>query len=304
LLKNIAVKPMLDVEEFNQKSVYQADYVQATTTNIEIKGVDESLWLQNNILDAASLIIGKTDATIFRNKRYPFNVNQRPPWPQDLLLSIKQPFVFDSLILAPSKLNYSELNEISDEPGMISFDQLEIKTSVITNIDNILNRNPKLTIWASSKIMNQSLLTTTFNFDLTSKNYAHTVTGKLQSMSMKPFNTIIEKSAPFSIETGTINRFDFTILLDRNNSTGELFFGFDEFKINVLNIDEEEIKKSKFATFWANKMMLNTKNPKGKDELEPIQISYERDEQRSIINFWWKSIFSAAKQAIGIKDEN
>ena len=304
LLKNIAVKPTLTLEEFNKKSGFQTDYVQVTTNQIELKGIKESLWLQNNVIDADALIIGKSDASIFRNKRYPFNVNQRPPWPQELLKKIKQPYIFDSLILEPSNLIYSELQDISDEPGLISFNNLHLRTTGLTNLNNQLTKKPILTIWADANIMDLSRLSVTFKFDLLSKNYAHTVDGNLRPMPMKTFNSIVEKAAPFSIESGNINQFDFNISLDNSKSSGELYFAFDDFKINVLNVDEEEIRKSKFATFWANKMILNTRNPKAKDELQPTPINYKYDEQRSIINYWWKSIFSAVKQTIGIKEAN
>ncbi len=304
LLKNINIQPLLNKEEFNRKKVYQTDYVQVKTNQIEIKGVDESLWLQKNIIDADALVIGKTNADIFRNKRFPFNVNQRPPWPQDLIRNIKQPFSVDSVILEPSTLKYSELQERYDEPGWINFNELQLKTTRLTNRTDLLKENPLLTVWANTKVMDKSLLSATFNFDLMAGDYAHTVKGKLQPISMKTFNTIIEKAAPISIETGQINRFEFNISLNNEKATGELLFGFDEFKVNILNISDDETRKSKLATFWANSMMLNTRNPKGKDELQPISINYKRDEKRSVINYWWKAIYSAAKEAIGIKDDN
>ncbi|MBN2635639.1 MAG: hypothetical protein JXR61_05170, partial [Prolixibacteraceae bacterium] len=196
-----------------------------------------------------------------------------------------------------------ELMEISDDPGVISFNQLQFKSTRLTNIESILAENSKFTIWAESSIMNQALLSATFEFDLTDKNYLHKVTGKLEPVSMIPFNAIVEKSAPLTIETGQINKLEFDILLDKTSAVGDLFFSFDNFKINVLEINSEEAKKLKFATFWANKMILNTQYPKGNDELKPILIHYNRDEQRSVINYWWKSIYSAARHAIGIKED-
>ena len=112
-------------------------------------------------------------------------------------------------------------------------------------------------------------------------------------------NNIIEKSAPLSIETGQINRFDFNLSLDDKIAVGELYFAYDDLKVAIVNLDNEA-KKSKLASFWANNMVLNSKNPKG-DTLLPETISYERDIQRSIINYWWKAIFTGSKQSIGIK---
>jgi hypothetical protein len=47
-------------------------------------------------------------------------------------------------------------------------------------------------------------------------------------------------------------------------------------------------------------MVLNSKNPKG-DQFLPTTISYERDIQRSIINYWWKAIFTGSKETLGLK---
>ena len=301
ILTNIEVKPLLSVEEFNRRSIFQADYVLSKTDYIELKGINESLWLQKKILDADKLVIGNTDLNVFRNKRYPFNEKQRPPWPQDLLKNIKQQFVFDSVILKPSRVIYSELSDLSDERGSVSFNNLQLKAGTLSNMQNIISKAPYFKADASTDLMNQAKLSVNFNFDLSSKNYQHSVKGSLQPVSMKPFNSIIQKASPIQIESGQIDKFDFDISLDNNLATGEVYFGFHDFKINVMNMESSEAKKSKLATFWANHMIFNSQNPKGNDELQPEKISYERDVQRSVINYWWKAILEGSKPSLGIK---
>lgn len=302
LLNNIKITPLLTREQFNKRNRFQTDYVNGNIQFIELKGVNESLWLQQNILDAGALVIGKTNLDIFRNKRIQFNENQRPPWPQDLIKEIGQPFVFDSVILKPSTVKYSELLDLSDEPGYLTFNDLKLKTGKISNISKTVSQNPVLKINASANLMNLSLLSAKFEFDMLATDYAHTLEGKLNPVSLTTFNTMIEKSVPVSIESGQLNRMDFNISFNNKIALGELYLGYDDFKISVLNFDNSETKKSKLATFWANNMVLNSKNPKG-NELLPETISYERDPQRSIINFWWKAIFTGSKQTIGLKTD-
>lgn len=302
VLNNIKITPLLTREQFNKKNRFQTDYVTGKVQFIELKGVDESLWLQQNILDADALIIGNTNLDIFRNKRVPFNENQRPPWPQDLIREIAQPFVFDSVILQPSTIKYSELLDLSNEPGYLTFNELKLKTSKLSNIGKTISQNPILKINASANLMNVSLLSAEFEFDMLAKDYAHTLEGKLNPVSLKTFNTMIEKSVPVSVESGQLNRMDFNIVLNDKTALGELFLGYDDFKISVLNLENSEAKKSKLATFWANHMVLNPKNPKG-NELLPEAILYDRDPQRSVINFWWKAIFTGSKQTIGLESD-
>ncbi len=301
LLKNLSIHPLVEKEQIPREKGFQTDVVNATIATAGLEGIDEKRWLKENVLDAELLKIGNVDLHIFRDKRYQFNENQRPPWPQDLIKKIKQPFVFDSLILAPSHIKYSELIGFSGSPGIIEFNDLQFHAGEISNIDSITNQYKNFKIVASAELLDQAQISATVNFDLTDKNYTHTISGSMGKMPLPPLNSMIENTAPVSIESGSIDRFDFEISLNKDHAVGWLDFGYENFKIAVLKYDDEEIKKSKFATFWANNMVLNSKNNTGNSD-KPDEIYYERDPQRSIINYWWKSIYSGAKKTLGIDD--
>jgi hypothetical protein len=119
-------------------------------------------------------------------------------------------------------------------------------------------------------------------------------------MELSAINNMLEKSDPLKIEVGQLNRFEFDLTLNAENSEGLLFMGYEDLKIAVLDYNHGEQQKARLASFWANKMILNSKNPKG-NELKPVSIFYERDKKRSIINFWWKSLYSGVKEALGIE---
>lgn len=302
LFKNLAVIPLLKTEEFPRQTGFQTDVVKGQTQFVELQGVNESLWLNQNIVQAEKLLLGKTNLSIYRNKRFPFNHEQRPPWPQDLIKNIKQPFRIDSVILAPSEIMYSELMDISDEPATLGFYGLQFKAGKLSNQESVLKQHPGFIIHASTKLFGRYPLVAEFSFDLTSSDYSHTVTGSLGKLPLTALNPMVEKAAPIAIESGQLNQFDFSFSADNKIAGGELYFGYDEFKISVLEMDSDGTKRSKLASFWANKMMLNSKNPKG-DKLEPTSLLYERDIERSILNYWWKTIFTGSKITLGIEDE-
>jgi hypothetical protein len=60
-------------------------------------------------------------------------------------------------------------------------------------------------------------------------------------------------------------------------------------------------KEARFASFLANSLLLRGKNPRGK-ELLPDEINFQRDQKRSVINYWWKSVFSGVRNTLGIKE--
>ncbi|WP_372947085.1 hypothetical protein [Mariniphaga sp.] len=298
-LKNIQVNPLAKKEEFPRKTGFQTDVAKASIEYIEFQKINEKRWLQDNILAAEKLQIGPASLEIFRDKRFPFNHSQRPPWPQDHLKNISQDFVFDSVKLMPSYIKYSDLLSISDEPGVIEFYDLTFSGGRLSNSEKETGQNNIFELNAQAKLLNQSLLKANFRFDLTSPDYVHSVTGFLQPMPLEPLNSMISKSAPLAIETGYLNRLDFDINFYQNQATGNLYFAYDNLKIAVLDYSSDEIQKAKFASFLANNLVVNSKNPKG-NELVPVKISYVRDEERSILNFWWKSIYSGAKKVIGL----
>ncbi|SHJ83541.1 hypothetical protein SAMN05444280_13334 [Tangfeifania diversioriginum] len=300
LLTNLAIEPLIDKEKFPKKDGYQTDVVQATIDFAQLQGINERRWLNDNILDAEMLKIGPARLNIYRNKRYPFNQQQRPPWPQDLIKNIRQPFVFDSIVLMPSHIRYSELLGTSDEPGFVDFGNLTLNGGQFTNIAEVLQQHNNFIIDARAELYNQSTLSARFNFDMTSHDYYHTVKGSLAPMPLTPINKMLGRASPMIIETGNLNRLEFKLELNATNSSGLLYMGYNDLKIAVMEYNSSEQGKAGFASFWANKMILNSQNPK-KGELEPAPIYYERDIKRSIINYWWKSIYSGTKKVLGIE---
>jgi hypothetical protein len=166
----------------------------------------------------------------------------------------------------------------------------------------VFQTQKKLNIDASAQLYQNAAISAQLSFDLTSDNYLHTLKGSLGPIPFQRLNTMIEKSAPVTVESGQITRFDFDFVFTDKNASGELYFGYDDFKISILDFNDDGAKKSKLASFWANKMILNSKNPKGNTFL-PEKVFYERDVERSVINYWWKTIFTGAKQTLGIKPD-
>ena len=297
-MKNLGIKPAINKEAFPLQKGLQTDVLEAEIEYLEFRNIDERRWFRDNILDAKELVIGPSNIEIFRNKRYPFDHTQRPEWPQDLPGKIKQPFVFDSVKLMPSVITYSELLAIFDSPGYIKFTDLKIAGGKLSNIPEVVKEHP-LNIEAEARLMGEGLLTARFSFNLNKPGYEHTVKGSLGPMNVVPLNAMIMKTAPLAVESGRINRLDFNISFNEEFSSGELFLEYNNLRIALLDYSGDEIKKERFSSLLANSLKINSQNSGGKDP-KPVTISKERDEERSIINFWWKSLYSGIAKVIGI----
>ena len=152
--------------------------------------------------------------------------------------------------------------DLDNEPGFVEFNKLKFSSGQLSNIPEVIKNQPLLQIDAKANLFNKGLLRAKLDFKLDSENYYHTVVGSLQPMSLKPLNSMLEKSVPISIESGQLNRFDFNFTFDEKQASGQLYLGYDNFKISVYESDMNGTKKSKLASFWANNMVLNSKFPK------------------------------------------
>ncbi len=295
-LENLAIRPMIPKERFPLRDGYQKDVTNLNIAYAEIRGINERRWIQEQILDADLLELGPLKSEIYRNKRFPFDHNQRPQWPQDLIKELEQEFVFDSVRLLPSSIRYSELLGISEEPGFIEFNRLTLSGGTFSNIESINRQGGPLKVDAEAYLYDQARLWVQFTFNLTDADYLHTARGYLEPIQLDVLNHILRKSEPIAIEGGKLNRLEFDLSFNSRYSEGELFAGYNDLKIAVFEYSGEEVQKDRFTSFLANTLKVNSHN----SGTDPVKIRHDRDEERSIISFWWKSLYSGIKSVIGI----
>ncbi|HOI50646.1 MAG TPA: hypothetical protein PK167_15130, partial [Prolixibacteraceae bacterium] len=280
----------------------QTDVAKGNLQQLVLENFDEERWLSDGTVAACRLLLDNLQLEILRDKRYRFNSDQRPALPQQLLKESQTPFEFDSVVATPGFIRYSELSEQSSQPGNLDFHDLTIRAGKISNRPAWLTTNPPFTVEASARLMGEALLQAEFRFFPGRSDFFHQVTGKIDPVELTIFNPILENSALVSLENGALNRFDFDLEFTAEEASGELFFGYENLKVNILTQKPDGLKKAPVASFLANSMLLNSKNPRGKD-FEAQPISHPRDPRRSILNYWWKALFSGAKQVLGIKEE-
>ncbi|MGQ8338029.1 hypothetical protein ACUNWD_15870 [Sunxiuqinia sp. A32] len=299
----IKVKPKYSKHEFQQIIPFQTDHYNGEIGLIQFTDFDLQRYLDKKELAGNQIRFENARFDIYRDMRKPFNEKQRPPMPQDIIGDYKLPFYFDSVKIVSSAISYSEqLDEIPD-PGTIHFQNLNACLYPFTNISSRLNQNPIVNLRASTELFGKIKLNSEIQFDQLSPENYFIVKGQLSPFDMSVLNPMTRNAALITIRSGQLNRFEFDFHANNTHSNGKLKFAYDDLKVNILSIKDGDTKESKFASFLANSLMIKSKNPRSKILL-PDQIYYERDEKRSILNYWWKSVFSGVKNTFGIKEED
>lgn len=297
------LEPAHSRENFFELKKFQDDYVTIKANLTTFTGVDFKKWIENKTFSAAKMETNIALADFFRDKRLLIDPAKRTKLPQQMLRELKTPLHINAVEININKLIYSELETESPHEATIFFDQVNWKSSNITNLPERLKTNPTCSSILSGKPMGISTLNIDLQLDLTSPNNAFTFLGTCEPIELSKLNPIIEPGLKLSIKEGFSTQFEARFHADEESANGELLFGYNNLKISLLSFKEGELKEDKFVSFLANTLAVKSDNPRQGRDLTPDKIENQRDKQRSIVNYVWKNIFAGIKETFGIKDK-
>ncbi len=301
-VRDIQIIPKFSREKFQKQLRFQSDYYTGKIDSISIEKPDFRRWFDKEELAGQYLSVDGLNLDIYRDKRLPFDEDRRSKMLQDLIKSLKYPVLIDSLLLNNANISYTEQLETSDSEGTIRFNQIQTSLIPFTNMKSTAGIVPDFRLNGTATIMDSCQLNVGMLYRMNDPENSFTVTGNLLPFNMRILNPVLEPLAMVSLRSGKAERFEFSLSADRTNAAGQLYFGYDDMRISVLEMKNGSSQEAKFSSFLANTLLIHSRNPRGK-ELLPDEINFKRDEKRSVLNYWWKSIFSGIRNTLGIKEK-
>jgi hypothetical protein len=297
---NLHVIPNFSKEVFNKKNGFQSDYVEGKLDSVVISQPDIRRWFDKGELAGKYMSVNGLDISVFRDKRIPFDESRRSKMIQDMIKALPHPTQIDSLKLIDASVRYAEQPHLGDGIGQIKFSNINICLRPFSNI-KASGTLPDFELDGTATIMDSCQLKVSMDYGMNHRDNLFTAKGSLSPFNMHILNPVLEPLAMVSIRSGRVDQFNFDFAADNKQAIGKLFFGYHNLRISVLELKDGNTKEARFASFIANSLLLRSKNPRGK-ELLPDEISFQRDQKRSILNYWWKSIFSGVRSTLGIKE--
>ncbi|WP_171032820.1 DUF748 domain-containing protein [Fodinibius saliphilus] len=295
-IRSLQLQPKFDKTTFPNQFDHEADRIKIKMSQIYWSGIDSHKLNSRQILRVKNILIRKPDFDIYRDKRLPFPPNNNPPLPQEIIQSIPFPTTVNRITLTDGKIRYSERMPSAQKAGYIIFADL---TAIFQNLSNIKKewRAHSPTLQVKTEVMDHAELKASFRFPMGSQQQY--IFGHLSSMPIKPLNKALTPLAFVRIEDGHILGMDFNMTLDEKKAKGSMTFTYQDLKISLLNKgNKDQNFGNKIKSFLANAFKVNTHN-KG-ENLKKAPIKFERDTNKSVFNYWWKSLLSGLKTSIGI----
>lgn len=299
--RNIQIIPNLSKEKFNRQNGVQSDYFKGKLDSVVINEPNIQRWFDKGELAGKDMSVIGLDIDIYRDKRIPFDEKRRPKMLQDIIKTLPYPIQVDSLKLIDASIQYTEQPLLGDEQGHIKFSNLNVCLKPFTNLKVSESKIPNFQLDGTATIMDSCQMKVRMNYQMDHPDNLFTASGYLSPFNMHILNPALEPLSLVSIRSGQVNQFKFNLTADKTQATGELIFAYNDLRISVLELKNGNTKEAKFASFIANSLLLRSRNPRG-NELFSDEISFQRDPKHSILNYWWKSIFSGVRNTLGIKE--
>ncbi|MFA4851022.1 MAG: hypothetical protein WC599_00700, partial [Bacteroidales bacterium] len=252
-------------------------------------------WLAGQPLEISKALIDSLDADVYRDRNVAMDLNRFPPFYNELFLKINFPLLIDTLLVTNSNIRYGELVEGDAKAGEIMLNDFNLSTFGFSNQSADSTKAEEMRIFLNAQVMGEGNLKVELVLPLEGNLHEFTCTGSVGAMKLSPLNDMMGPSMNMTFKDGRVNRMTFDFSANDNHSKGWMEFLYEGLDVSLLRKDPS--KEKGFLSKLANTVMLSDNPAPGKD-LVTVEIGYERDKNKGLINYLWKTIQSGMTRTI------
>ncbi|MFH5832909.1 DUF748 domain-containing protein [Halalkalibaculum sp. DA384] len=296
-MNSLAVTPRYPRYTFAEHHGFETDRIDLEISRIDIVKPDLSTIFRNK-LQAQHVLVNGAKMEIFHDKRMPFPAKPHRPLPHQALDTLSTGIAIDTVSILDSWITYSEHQPEASRAGTITFGDLSASITGLANQASLRTSREAIELSAQTSIMDAAPLHLRATFPLDQPN-RHTLEGTLGKMEMDELNPVLEPLAFARITSGRIDSMRFAMELAPDSATGSVIMAYNG--LNIQMLDREDIETG--ASNELLSLLANTLKIKSDNDRLPLRegtVSFERDPQKSIFHYWWKSLLSGLRNSIGL----
>jgi hypothetical protein len=287
--------PKYDKKEHYKNLNYTAERADIRIAEIAVSGIGYRRLLAGQALQIPALHINGVNADIYKDKNLPFDLTKFPLFYNESFVNIPIPLRIDTVEIINSKIIYNELAAGRTEAGSISLEDFSLQIYDITNQvkeDTLLN---EMHAYVKARIMGEGQMNLELKLPLEGDLRRVECSGSVGAMKLSPLNAMLEPSINIKFNEGKVNRMTFYFTGNDNTSSGWMEFLYND--LDVVLLKKEPEKAWGLVSLLANTMALSN-NPAPGKELKSVSIGCERDKNKGLINYVWRTIQSGMVHTI------
>ena len=298
-LTDFKLTPHLSKQKFTKKYKYQKELFDININMLKIENIEIDSLIYNQTILAKNIIIKKGNIKIYNDQTKPLDLNKFPLLPNQTIIKI------------PNRINIKKIEtqdiniliESKTKDGRNGFVDLNINTE-IKNINNIDLTKPLL-ISVNGYIHNIVPFNVNLRFNYNIEGFAYN--GKIKSFDLTKLNDIVSSYYPVVIKSGNVKSINFKGLAKNGVSKGNMEFRYNKLKLKFLTEEDKsdiQYYKNNLLSFTANTIILSNNPSSNTTPLRDIDFIFERDKNKGIGNYLFKSFFTGITETIMPNKEN
>lgn len=299
----LTMAPRVGRFQYHRTVGFQSDVAELQVEDIEVL---KPIWLhllESGSLHAEKVSVGNVDARIFRDKRFPKKTGIFRPMPQQLMRYAGLGVNVDTLTIQQAYIGYTEFPEKGMIPGNIYFSDLQASFTPF-----VLAADSSDFLVEKSDVYAKAFLNGVAPIDLQARMfytypYPMEVNVQLGAFDLMSINSIVESNAFAKVLRGSVQGGNWTFRADDDYAIGKMTLLYSDLRVQLL--DERTLQpgkgRKKILTFVLNAFAVNSNNPrKLSGRTVRSRIYEERDREKFIFNYWWKTSLSGVKGSLGL----
>lgn len=295
---SFVIQPNYSENGFTAQHQYQADRIEGRFRQIFVHDFSASDYLKSRNLTSSLIEIGNLNLNVFRDRRKEFRHIRKPTF-QEMIYGYPGALNIDSIKILSGGIVYSEYAKNAIEKGSVRFSEIDVLISKITNSEIYKTEKAYLEMKVNALLMDKAQVAILLKSRIFDKHNTFAVNGTLSEMEARGLNSILESGAFVTINSGKINAMDFSFSANNTKASGSLrllYQGLNFAVVDNLNEDTKAII-GHFNSIFANIVVLESNPVPGKEARSGI-IENERDPEKFLINYVFKSIMSGIETSI------
>lgn len=274
-------------EDYAKINTHHTDWLDIRIKRLMLGNFSYDELIKDRKFHASVLEIDTAYIYVYRDKNLPDPPFEVKNLVSSLLHEINAKIHLDTLLLRKVAIVYEEKGRDFDESGQLRFENLYASGYNLSNIKDQLTDNQEFTLDVIASLMGKSKINAQLVFDLSSKEDQFLFRGDIEPFELAIVNPMIRGVLPAEIHSGQVHQLHFEIQANDAHSTGWLDMQYEDLKIQLYKDDNERLDKIK--TLAANALIRNN-NLEEKRHYRKGEISFKRNRDRFIFNYWWHSL--------------
>ncbi|ALI99910.1 hypothetical protein [Rufibacter tibetensis] len=292
--------PLRSATEMSREAGQAVTRFHVQVPELRLGKVDFGTMSRNSNIYIGSLVAQKPKVNAYKDgKMYP--AKGSGIMPHELIQKLTFGVNIRTAKVRDLYVRYEELSEKAFKTGYVTGSNIDLTLTNLTNDKNLISRKRPAVLKGSGLLMGKARLQATVRLALLDPNWYHSIEGTIGKGYPAILNPMVEPSMFVSVKSGVLQSGSFRVELTKTSAQGSMKLQYEDFKIDMLNKDEENKQSlgNKIKSLVANKVVLKSASEEDGKAPREGKIQVKRRSERSFLTYWKDCLANGVLSVIG-----